>query len=91
VEIVMENPPFGTKVRHRDIEFLQKAFEIAPVVYSFHKTQTVGFLEKFAEKRDYRMTHRFDFSFPLKATQNHHKRRIFRIKVSCLRFEHPRG
>src|SRR3989344_2016968 len=36
VKVVLQNPPFGTKVRHNDVIFLKKAMEIAPVVYSFH-------------------------------------------------------
>ncbi len=86
-EVVLQNPPFGTKNTHADAIFLKKAFETAPVVYSFHKSETKSFLERFSAKNKAMITHIWDFEFPLKATFSFHRRRIHRIKVSCLRFE----
>lgn len=86
-DVVIQNPPFGTKVRHTDIFFLEKALETAPVVYSLHKSETKAFLERFAAKNNAKITHAWDFSFPLKATFEFHRRQIHRINVSCLRFE----
>ena len=34
VDSVLQNPPFGTKIRHHDRLFLGKAFEVGNVVYS---------------------------------------------------------
>lgn len=87
VDVVIQNPPFGTKVRHNDIIFLEKAFETAPVVYSFHKSEAKHFLEQFSTKKDSKITHIWNFRFPLKATLEFHRRRIYRIDVSCFRFE----
>lgn len=84
-DVVIENPPFGTKVRHSDILFLEKALEIAPIVYSFHKSETKGFLERFAARKNAKITHIWDFKFPLKASLSFHRRQIHRINVSCLR------
>lgn len=86
VEVVVQNPPFGIKARHRDRVFLQKAFEIAPIVYSFHKSESAEFLKSFARDSRFDISNRRDFSFPLKRTQKYHKRDIFRIKVSAYRF-----
>lgn len=83
--VVIENPPFGTKVRHNDILFLEKALEIAQIVYSFHKSETKGFLERFAARKNAKITHIWDFKFPLKASFSFHRRQIHRINVSCLR------
>lgn len=85
VDVVIENPPFGTRVRHIDILFLGKALEIAPIVYSFHKSETKGFLERFAARKNAKITHIWDFKFPLKASLPFHRRQIHRINVSCLR------
>ena len=85
-DMVLQNPPFGTKVRHADIFFLKRALEIAPVVYSFHKSETKTFLERFAAKNNAKITHVWDFRFPLKATFDFHRRQIHRINVSCFRF-----
>ena len=86
-DAVIENPPFGTKTRHNDVFFLEKALETAPVVYSFHKSETLSFLERFAAKKNAKITHVWNFKFPLKASFSFHQRQIHRINVSCLRFE----
>ena len=86
-DTVVQNPPFGTKVRHSDIFFLEKALKIAPVVYSFHKSETKAFLERFSTRNNAKITHIWNFRFPLKATFSFHRRKIHRIGVSCLRFE----
>lgn len=86
-EVVLQNPPFGTKVKHHDIYFLEKALQIASVVYSFHKSETKQFLERYAARKNTKITHIWDFQFPLKASFLFHRRQIHRIKVSCLRFE----
>jgi putative methylase len=86
-DLVVENPPFGTKIEHIDTLFLEKALDIAPIVYSFHKSETKAFLEKFASKKNAKMTHAWDFSYPLKSTFSFHRRQIHRINVSCMRFK----
>ena len=86
-DVVLQNPPFGTKKEHIDAIFLEKALKIAPVVYSFHKSETKSFLEQFSAKNNAKITHIWDFKFPLKATFSFHRRQIHRINVSCLRFE----
>ena len=86
-DIVLQNPPFGTKVRHNDIIFLEKALETAPVVYSFHKSETKAFLERFSAGRKAKITHVWNFRFPLKASFSFHRRQIHRINVSCFRFQ----
>ena len=86
-DVVLQNPPFGTKLRHYDLFFLEKALKIAPVVYSFHKSETKGFLRQFSARINAEITHAWDFKFPLKATFAFHRRQIHRINVSCLRFE----
>ena len=87
VEVVLENPPFGTKVEHSDRLFLEKALETAPIVYSFHKSESKSFLEKFATQKGAKITHIWDFRFPLKASFDFHRRQTHRINVSCFRFE----
>lgn len=86
-DVVLQNPPFGTKVRHNDIFFLKSAMKIASIVYSFHKSETKEFLQRFSAKNDSKITHIWDFRFPLKATFSFHRRQIHRVNVSCLRFE----
>ncbi len=86
-EVIIQNPPFGTKSKGADVKFLEKAFKIAPIVYSLHKSETLAYLEKFATKKSFKITHKWHFVFPMKATYLFHRRQIHRIKVSCIRFE----
>jgi putative methylase len=87
VDLVVQNPPFGVKVRHMDRVFLKKALEIGKVVYSFHKSESKGFVKSFSDDNKFMITHVWDFDFPLKSTLSFHTRRIMRIKVSCFRME----
>jgi len=80
-DVVIQNPPFGTKTIHADRDFLIKAMASAPVVYSFHKAATQTFIEKIAEKNGFCETHCWQYAFPLKRTHNHHTRRIHKIDV----------
>ena len=86
-DVVIQNPPFGTKIRHMDVVFLGKALEIAPIVYSFHKSESKGYLERYSAKKNVEITHIWDFKFPLKAVFGFHRRQIHRINVSCFRFQ----
>lgn len=43
---VLMNPPYGTRTPHLDIKFLDRAFELAPIVYSIHKSSTRDYLKR---------------------------------------------
>ncbi len=86
VDIVLTNPPFGTKRKHSDRVFVEKACEIAKIAYSFHKSETLEFIYKVIERKGKGAERRWDFDFPLKATMSFHKSRIRKIAVSCIRF-----
>lgn len=87
VQTVIQNPPFGTKQKHADREFLIKAFSISDKIYTFHKSTSENFVQKISEDNGFRIAERYDFSFPIKASQLFHKRKIHRIKVNCWRLE----
>jgi predicted RNA methylase len=44
------NPPYGTRTSHADTRFLEKALQLAPTVYSIHKSSTRDFMLKFVTK-----------------------------------------
>jgi putative methylase len=54
-DTVIMNPPYGTRTPHLDVRFLERAFELAPVSYSVHKSSTRKFLEPFIAKRNRRV------------------------------------
>jgi len=87
VDTVVQNPPFGVKVRHADKAFLEKAMKIGKVIYSFHKSDTKSFIFKFVGEKNFKVTNVWDFKFPLKASFEFHSRRIKRIDASCFRIE----
>jgi putative methylase len=51
-DTVIMNPPYGTRSPHLDVRFLERAFELAPVSYSLHKSSTRKFLKGFIAKRN---------------------------------------
>ena len=51
-DTVIMNPPYGTRSPHLDVKFLERAFELAPVLYSIHKSSTRDYLRSFIEKKN---------------------------------------
>ena len=49
-DTVIMNPPYGTRTAHADTRFLEKAFQLAPVIYSIHKSSTRKYLLQFLAK-----------------------------------------
>lgn len=67
-DTVLQNPPFGGQKKHADRIFLEKAEEIAKVVYTLHNANTENFVRKFVrgkitfeKKYDFRIKHLFSF------------------------------
>jgi len=85
VDIVIQNPPFGTKNEHADKAFLEKAFKITDHIYSFHKTNTRRFIEAITKDNQFKIDQEFKYSFPIKRAHDFHKRDIHRIEVSCFK------
>jgi putative methylase len=54
-DTVIMNPPYGTRSPHLDVQFLERAFELAPVLYSIHKSSTRDFLRRAIERRNRRV------------------------------------
>lgn len=72
-DTVVMNPPFGAqrKNRHADRIFLEKAFEIAPVVYSIHNAGSESFLKSLVP---HATIVRFPVAFPLERRFWFHKK-----------------
>ena len=82
-DTIIMNPPFGTKKRHADLYFLERAASIGKVIYSIHKANTVDFIEK-----KFHITHKWKERILLKNTLKHHTKEkhyvdsvIVRIKL----------
>ncbi len=91
VDVVVQNPPFGTKIEHADRRFLEKAFQLAPLVYSMHKWSTKSFVESIAQDFGFHISNFWRYEFRLPATQQFHTKPIEVIEVGLWRMERVRG
>ncbi len=84
---IIQNPPFGTRQRHIDKEFLMLCFKLGKKTYSLHKSSTKGFLFSLASKEGFSAKNLLKLKLPLKKSFAHHKKAIKRIEVSVIVFE----
>jgi len=87
VDLIMQNPPFGTKEMHADKKFLEKAFSLAPLVYSMHKSSTRRFVEAISKDFNFRITKYWHYEFPIKAAYSFHTKPVKKIEVTVWRLE----
>jgi len=85
VDLVVQNPPFGTKEKHIDKKFLEKAFSVTKVVYSMHKHSTKKFVEAISKDYEFEITHFWRYSFPIKSTFEFHKKPVKMVDVGLWR------
>lgn len=81
VDIVVQNPPFGTKEEHADKAFLMKAFEVSNLVYSMHKYSTSKFVEAISRDHGFEIVHVWRYDFPIKAAFEFHQKPVKSVDV----------
>jgi len=88
-DTVIQNPPFGVKRRGADRVFLEKALDIASVVYSMHKynPKNIGFIKKTVEREGGIITDLFRLDLRIQWTFNFHRKKSHMIKVDLYRME----
>lgn len=86
-DICLMNPPFGIQSENSDRKFLKKAFEISDIIYSIHKIESGKFLEAFASEHDFICELVKEVDFPIKASQDFHKRKIHRFRAGIWKFK----
>eukprot|EP01126_Amoeba_proteus_P052695 TRINITY_DN6388_c0_g2_i1.p1 TRINITY_DN6388_c0_g2~~TRINITY_DN6388_c0_g2_i1.p1 ORF type:complete len:139 (+),score=28.58 TRINITY_DN6388_c0_g2_i1:399-815(+) len=88
VDVVIMNPPFGTKNKGMDMIFLQKAIEISTkAVYSLHKTSTRSFVLKKAQQFGAEGKVLAELQFDLPKVYRCHKQQSVDVHVDFIRFE----
>src|SRR3989344_828787 len=87
VDIVVQNPPFGTKTGHADKKFLEKAFSCADIIYSMHKYSTKNFVETIVKDFGFKITHLWRFEFPIKHSFKFHTKPVNLVDVGLWRIE----
>lgn len=82
-DLVLMNPPFGTRDCGADLAFLELAFKLSDRIITFHKTSTEKKIEETAKKHSFIPFRTWKFKFPLKNTMEGHKKKIELIDVTC--------
>lgn len=90
-DTVIMNPPFGTRRKGADAEFLDAAFNVARhSVYSLHKSSTRGYIERYSRRL---LGHAADcqvlaqLRYDLPASYTFHKQKSKDIEVDLWRFQ----
>lgn len=83
VDVIIQNPPFGTKIEHADKEFLEKAMQLADNIYTIHKTTTSDFVLAIAKANSFEVKHIQEFKIPIKKSQKFHKKPVSYVDIAC--------
>jgi putative methylase len=81
IDCVFMNPPFGTKYRHMDRKFLEKAFEVSNKIFSLHKSGNFKFFLNLAKKYGFKLKLVDAFELMLKQTMKFHRKRKYYVSV----------
>lgn len=86
-DTVLMNPPFGAQKAniHADRTFIEKAFDIAPIMYSLHLSSTIPFIEKLIFALNGKISFQKKYHFPLKGVFSFHKKERMNVEVTLLR------
>lgn len=92
-DAVVMNPPFGVQRRDANLDFLDAAFDTAPVVYALlhsseeKRDRTRGFIKNYASKHGYAARVQATYAFPLPRRFGFHERDRKDVTVDLYRFE----
>ncbi|MCD6503230.1 MAG: methyltransferase [Euryarchaeota archaeon] len=86
-DVVIQNPPFGSKIKHMDKIFLEKAMTIAGVIYTIHDFYSKDFITSFLEEHGFKVTHVINDVFEIPAQFLFHRSKIKRIRICIIRAE----
>ena len=86
-DTILMNPPFGAQKANlnADRKFIEKGFQIASVLYSFHLKKTTSFFEKMVAALKGEITLQKDYEFPIKWIFDFHYKETVSYNVTLLR------
>lgn len=87
VDVVFQNPPFGVQQEHADKLFLEKAMQVADVIYTIHKVESQRFLTALSADLGFTISHFWKANFVLPKTQSFHRKERYTIPVGIWRLE----
>ncbi len=86
-DVVLQNPPFGTKKRKMDAFFLGKALQIGEIIYSIHKKGNMPFLSQKIKQFNGKITHILNSKLVIPHTFPHHRKTRYEVEVQILRIK----
>ena len=84
-DTVIMNPPYGTRYPHLDVRFLARAFELAPVSYSIHKSSTRTYLRGVIAKKSRKVDTVRSMSLNIPHLFPFHRKKWETVKVDLYR------
>ena len=89
IDVVVMNPPFGTKLNNGiDRVFIEQALNIAPVVYSLHKSTTRDYwIQKVSRDLNCTVSPLMSVLFNIDSQFKFHRKESKDIEVHLLKFE----
>jgi len=84
---VLQNPPFGVQKRRADRKFLVKALQLAPKIYSLHKSgeSNRAFIKRFIEEHGGKVTGIFPMKLNIPKLFKFHTERKHKVQVDLYR------
>lgn len=86
-DTVIMNPPFGTRNKGIDIDFIEAGMKLANVIYSLHKTSTRPFIVKKAKTWGLECKVLAEMRFDLLPTYKFHNKKSVDINVDLYQFK----
>jgi predicted RNA methylase len=86
-DVVVMNPPFGTRDKGADMAFLKTAASLGKVIYSMHKTSTRKHVDKAGKALQLDGKPIAQLRYNLDNTYDHHKKKSVNIDVDLWRFQ----
>lgn len=81
VDTVVMNPPFGVQNRKADKIFLEKAMENSKKIYSIHKIEGGGFIEKLCSENGFEVLDIIEREFVIKKSYRFHTKEKYGFLV----------
>jgi len=84
---ILQNPPFGVQRRRADRNFLLKALQLAPKIYSLHKSgeSNRAFIKRFIEEHGGKVTGIFPMKLNIPKLFKFHTERKHKVQVDLYR------
>lgn len=81
VDTVIMNPPFGVQNRKADKIFLEKAMNNSKKIYSIHKIESKGFIDKLCSEMNFKVLDIVEREFVIKKSYGFHTKEKYGFRV----------